>query len=83
MYALAIVRYRRPLEEAEDFREAHRNYLFDLKQRALLIASGPFETLISVVRSSCVCQMATPAKPWIAFATRIRLQYNDWRTMNC
>jgi uncharacterized protein YciI len=43
MYALAIVRYRRPLEEAEDFREAHRDYLFDLKKRGLLIASGPFD----------------------------------------
>jgi len=43
MYALAIVRYRRPLEEAEGFREAHRNYLLDLKKRGLLIASGPFD----------------------------------------
>lgn len=43
MYALAIVRYRRPLEEAHDFREAHRSYLFGLKKRGLLIASGPFD----------------------------------------
>ena len=43
MYALAIVRYRRPLEEAEDFREAHRDYLLDLKKRGLLVASGPFD----------------------------------------
>lgn len=43
MYALAIVRYRRPLEEAEGFREAHRNYLLSLKKRGLLLASGPFD----------------------------------------
>jgi uncharacterized protein YciI len=43
MYALAIVRYRRPLEEAGGVREAHRNYLLDLKKKGLLIASGPFD----------------------------------------
>ena len=43
MYAIAIVRYRRPLEEAEAFREAHRNYLHQLKEQGLLIASGPFD----------------------------------------
>jgi uncharacterized protein YciI len=43
MYALAIVRYRRPLEEAGEVREAHRNYLLDLKKKGLLIASGPFD----------------------------------------
>ena len=43
MYALAIIRYRRPLEEAEGFREAHRNYLLDLKKKGLLIASGRFD----------------------------------------
>jgi uncharacterized protein YciI len=43
MYAIAIVRYRRLLEEAEGFREAHRNYLLHLKKQGLLIASGPFD----------------------------------------
>ena len=43
MYALAIIRYRRPLEEVESFREAHRNYLLQLKKQGLLIASGPFD----------------------------------------
>jgi len=43
MYAIAIVRYRHTLEEAESYREAHRNYLLDLKKRGLLIASGPFD----------------------------------------
>ena len=44
MYALAIVRYRVPLEEvSESQREAHRNYLRELKRQGLLIASGPFK----------------------------------------
>ena len=44
MYALAIVRYRRPIEEVDEiYREAHRDYLRDLKKRGLLIASGPFK----------------------------------------
>jgi uncharacterized protein YciI len=43
MYALAIVRYQRPLEEAEGFGEAHRNYLVRLKEQGLPIASGPFD----------------------------------------
>jgi uncharacterized protein YciI len=44
MYALAIVRYRYPLEEIDEaYREAHREYLRGLKKKGLLIASGPFQ----------------------------------------
>ncbi|MDA8227464.1 MAG: YciI family protein [Desulfitobacterium hafniense] len=43
MYAIAIIRYRRSLEGAEDARDEHRKYLLDLKKKGLLIASGPFE----------------------------------------
>ena len=43
MYALAIIRYRCRLEEAESFREEHRNYLLGLKKQGLLMASGPFD----------------------------------------
>lgn len=44
MYALAIVRYRLQLDEVdESYREAHRNYLRELKKQGLLIASGPFK----------------------------------------
>ncbi len=44
MYALAIVRYRLPLDEVdESYREAHREYLRALKKEGLLIASGPFK----------------------------------------
>ena len=44
MYALAIVRYRLSLDEVDEiYREAHRDYLRDLKKQGLLIVSGPFE----------------------------------------
>lgn len=43
MYALAIIRYRRPLEEVAKVTDAHRAYLRDLKQQGIVIASGPFD----------------------------------------
>lgn len=43
MYALAIIRYRRPLEEVLAHYNAHRAYLQDLKARGVLVASGPLE----------------------------------------
>ncbi len=41
MYALAILRYRRPLEEVLTLQDEHRAYLRDLKAQGLLLASGP------------------------------------------
>jgi len=43
MYALAIVRYRRPLEEVIKAQEEHRAYLRSLKQKGILLASGPLD----------------------------------------
>ncbi len=43
MYALAILRYRKPLEEVLKVVDDHRAYLRDLQERGLLLASGPFE----------------------------------------
>lgn len=43
MYALALLRYRRPLEEVNKFTEAHRAYLRELKKRGIVIAAGPFD----------------------------------------
>jgi len=43
MYALAIIRYRRPIEEVLAHHDAHRAYLQDLKARGVLVASGPLE----------------------------------------
>ena len=43
MYALILVRYRRPLTEVEAVTEAHRAYLDTLKQQGVLLASGPLD----------------------------------------
>lgn len=43
MYAVGIIRYRRPLEEVVAHQDAHRAYLRDLKAQGVLIASGPMD----------------------------------------
>lgn len=43
MYALAIIRYRRPIEEVAAHQDAHRAYLKALKARGVLLASGPLD----------------------------------------
>lgn len=43
MYAIAIVRYRKPLEEVLKVVEEHRSYLRDLHEKGLLLASGPLD----------------------------------------
>ena len=43
MYALAIIRYRRPLEEVIVHQDAHRAYLRGLKEKGVVIASGPMD----------------------------------------
>lgn len=42
MYVIAILRYRRPLEEILPVVDEHRAYLNALKGQGLLLASGPF-----------------------------------------
>ncbi len=46
MYALAIIRYRRPIEEVVKVTDEHRAYLRELKQQGILLASGPFDPRI-------------------------------------
>ena len=41
MYAIALLRYRRPLEDVLTVTDAHRAYLLGLKERGLLLVSGP------------------------------------------
>ena len=41
MYAIAILRYRKPLEDVLRHVDSHRAYLAGLKQEGLLVASGP------------------------------------------
>jgi uncharacterized protein YciI len=43
MYALAILRYRKPLEDVLKHVDAHRAYLGSLKAKGLLLASGPLD----------------------------------------
>ena len=43
MYAIAVVRYRKPLEEVLKHQDAHRAYLRELKARGTLLVSGPLE----------------------------------------
>ena len=41
MYAIAIIRYRRPIEEVVAVQDAHRAYMAELKGAGTLVASGP------------------------------------------
>jgi uncharacterized protein YciI len=43
MYAIAVIRYRRPLEEVLEVTEQHRGYLKMLKDEGTLVASGPMD----------------------------------------
>jgi uncharacterized protein YciI len=43
MYAIAILRYRKPIEEVLKVVEEHRAFLRGLKDKGLLLASGPME----------------------------------------
>jgi uncharacterized protein YciI len=43
MYAIALLRYRRPLEEVLTVVEEHRVYLRELEAKGLLLASGPLD----------------------------------------
>ena len=43
MYAIAILRYRQPVEEVLKVQEMHRAYLRQLKADGVLLAAGPQE----------------------------------------
>ena len=43
MYAIAIIRYRRALDEVLALLDEHRAYLGDLHARGTVLASGPFD----------------------------------------
>jgi len=43
MYAIAIIRYRRPLDEVLTVTEEHRAYLRTLYDSGTLLASGPLD----------------------------------------
>jgi uncharacterized protein YciI len=41
VYVIAIVRYRKPLEEVLKHQDAHRAFAKSLRDRGLVVASGP------------------------------------------
>ncbi len=43
MYAIILIRYRRPLEEVIATTPEHRTYLAGLRDAGVLLASGPFD----------------------------------------
>lgn len=43
MYAIALIRYRRPLEEVLPVQERHRAYLRTLRDAGTLLAAGPLD----------------------------------------
>ena len=43
MYALALVRYRQPIEEILKVQDAHRAYQRQLKADGILLAGGPWD----------------------------------------
>lgn len=43
MYALAIIRYRKPLDQVLRVVDSHRAYLATLKEKGILLASGPLD----------------------------------------
>lgn len=43
MYAMVIVRYRRPVEEVLVHQEAHRAFQRKLKEEGTILAAGPHE----------------------------------------
>lgn len=43
MYAVVLIRYRRPMEEVAEATPDHRAYLAGLHQQGILLASGPFD----------------------------------------
>ena len=43
MYAIAIIRYRRPIDEVAAAQDAHRAWARELKEQGVLLASGPLD----------------------------------------
>ena len=72
MYAIAIVRYSKPLEEVLKHVEPHRAYLRDLKAKGTLLASGPLEP-----RYGGALLLRVPEAPAAAYATLAALRDGD------
>lgn len=49
MYAIALIRYRKPVEEVLKHIEPHRAYLGELKRKGVLLASGPMDPRLASI----------------------------------
>ncbi|HTC23337.1 MAG TPA: YciI family protein [Gemmatimonadales bacterium] len=83
MYAIAMIRYRRPLEEVLTALEPHRAYLRSLKERGLLIVSGPIEprtggALVLWVPDDAVQTTLDQIRDEDPFTQRGLAQYEIW-----
>jgi uncharacterized protein YciI len=67
MYAIAIIRYRRPLEEVVEVTEQHRTYLRALKDEGILVASGPMDP-----RNGGILLLDVPDDDVVATLDRVR-----------
>jgi len=67
MYAVALIRYRRPLEEVLEVTDRHRAYLKDLKEEGILIASGTMD-----LRSGGMLLLRVPDDDVIGTLDRVR-----------
>ena len=81
MYAIAIIRYRKPLEDVLKHVDAHA-YCQGLKQEGLLLASGPWRHA-AAEHCSCGFRMTKPRRRSTVFARTtvhpVRLaQYEMW-----
>ena len=80
MYALAIIRYRRPLEDVVASTDDHRAYLRELHANGLLVASGPFDprfggALLLRVPDDAVAETLERIRDGDPFTTRGIAQY--------
>src|SRR4051812_41484087 len=67
MYAIALIRYRRPLEEVLEVTEQHRTYLKTVQDEGILIASGPMDP-----RSGGILLLNVPDDDIIPTLDRVR-----------
>jgi uncharacterized protein YciI len=67
MYAIAILRYRRPLDEVIQGQDAHRAYLRTLFDAGTLIASGPLDP-----RNGGALLLRVPDDDYAAALDRVR-----------
>jgi len=77
MYAIALIRYRRPLDEVLKALDAHRAYLRSLQEQGLLIASGITIPTLKMVRCST---RSGPGSRYWGRKTGIRLVGANGRT---